>query len=583
MIRAHHPQLLRLLPLLALWLCAGSLRAATFRAELDRDNISTGESAVLQLVFEGGAPTAVPNFPSQPNLAITYATQGRNVSFINGRTTSTITVQYSVTPGLPGDYTIPALSVVVNGVTLTSQPLRLRVTKGEDVANKFTFTKLIVPKEEMYVGEMIPLELQLFILSGKPSQMPQLGGAGFTFGKMPNPTQGRARIGNQAYNVWVFKTFLVAAKTGDLTLGPIEFPVILQIPTGQNDWPFGQRFEERPATNKTEIKKIKVLPLPSDGVPPSFAGAVGSFALSASVNPTNIGVGDPITIHVAINGRGALDSLNLPALDTWREFKIYPPTSRIETTDPLGMEGTKIFEQVVVPENTEVKELPPIRFSFFDPEKKSYRTLEYPATPLIVRPAAGPVAQPTIVTDPKAGGNEPAMAKDIVHIKSHPGVLAALQPPLVMRPGFLVLQSLPLLAWLAAFVWRKRGEHLANNPRLVRRRQVDQLLRAGVQDLRRFARDGDAESFFAATFRLLQERLGERLDQPAAAITEAVVEEQLRPRMVNAGLLTTLTELFQECNQARYAPHRSHAELASLLARVESTLGALEKLNLNER
>lgn len=574
----------RLLSLMAVCMCAASVRAATFRIELDRDNISVGESATLQMIFEDGAPGTVPNFPSQPNLTISYQSNGRSFQTIGGRTTSQVTVQFAVTPAVPGDYIIPALSVVVDGATLTSKPLRLRVTKGQEIVNKFAFAKLTLPKEEMYVGEMMPLELQLFILSGRPEQMPQLGGEGFTFGKMPNPTQGRARVGNQAYTVWVFKTFLVAAKAGNLTFGPIDCPSILSIPTGQSDWMFGPRSEERRSIIKTEAKKIRVLPLPTDGVPPSFAGAVGTFALSASVNPTNVGVGDPITINVAINGRGALDSLNLPSLDSWREFKIYPPTSRIETTDALGLEGTKIFEQVVVPENTEVKQLPPIMFSFFDPEQKIYRTLGYPATPLIVRPTAGPAVQPTIVIDPKtAGVNEPALAKDIVHIKTSPGVLAALQPPLVLRPGFLALQSLPLLALLGAFVWRKRGEHLANNPRLVRRRQVDQLIRAGTQDLRRFAAEGNAESFFAATFRLLQERLGERLDVPAAAITEAVVEEQLRPRNVDAKLLTILTDLFQECNQARYAPHRSHAELASLLARVETALGGLEKLNLNER
>ena len=38
-----------------------------------------------------------------------------------------------------------------------------------------------------------------------------------------------------------------------------------------------------------------------------------------------------------------------------------------------------------------------------------------------------------------------------------------------------------------------------------------------------------SDEFFAVLFRLLQEQLGERLDLPASAITEAVIEERLSP------------------------------------------------------
>jgi len=49
-----------------------------------------------------------------------------------------------------------------------------------------------------------------------------------------------------------------------------------------------------------------------------------------------------------------------------------------------------------------------------------------------------------------------------------------------------------------------------------------------------FALPGDffLEAFFATLFRLLQEQLGERLELPASSITEAVIEEHLRPRGV---------------------------------------------------
>src|SRR5262245_49105270 len=139
-------------------------------------------------------------------------------------------------------------------------------------------------------------------------------------------------------------------------------------------------------------------------------------------------------------------------------------------------------------------------------------------------------------------------------------------------------QAVPFLAWLSAVIWRRRAQLLANNPRLRRQREVAQLIRSGVAELRRLAAANQAEEFFATTFRLLQERLGERLDLPASAITEAVVEERLRPCGAPEETIEALEELFQKCNQARYAPQSGRQELASLAPRVESVLRQLQRL-----
>jgi hypothetical protein len=97
-------------------------------------------------------------------------------------------------------------------------------------------------------------------------------------------------------------------------------------------------------------------------------------------------------------------------------------------------------------------------------------------------------------------------------------------------------------------------------------------------DLRRLANENKSDEFFATFFRLLQEQLGERLDMPATAITEAVVEERLRPRGVPDPTLVSLQELFQTCNLARYAPIKSSQELAALIPKLERAFAELQRL-----
>ena len=152
--------------------------------------------------------------------------------------------------------------------------------------------------------------------------------------------------------------------------------------------------------------------------------------------------------------------------------------------------------------------------------------------------------------------------------------------PLIERPWFLAAQSVPMLAFFSLVFWRKRSEALANNPRLRRQRQAARIIRAGLDDLRRNADTNKSDEFFATLFRLLQERLGERLDVPASAITESVIEEQLRPRGVPETALAPLQELFQACNLARYAPIKSSQELAAFIPKLESVLNTFRDLKL---
>jgi hypothetical protein len=76
----------------------------------------------------------------------------------------------------------------------------------------------------------------------------------------------------------------------------------------------------------------------------------------------------------------------------------------------------------------------------------------------------------------------------------------------------------------------------------------------------------------------LQEQLGERLDCPASAITENVIDEHPVLRGAPKMTLDALRELFQLCNQARYAPVRGASELNSVAAKLEQTLGELQEV-----
>jgi hypothetical protein len=142
----------------------------------------------------------------------------------------------------------------------------------------------------------------------------------------------------------------------------------------------------------------------------------------------------------------------------------------------------------------------------------------------------------------------------------------------------MALQGVPVLAWVSLLVSRRQKEKLAANPRLRRQLQVDQMVRHGMKNLSRSAHAGQSEEFFSMLFHLLQEQLGERLDLPASAITEAVLDEHLLHSSISPGTLASLRELFHACDQARYAHQDANEALVSLIPKAESALADLKKL-----
>jgi hypothetical protein len=399
------------------------------------------------------------------------------------------------------------------------------------------------------------------------------------------PAQSRTVVNGQQYSLLVFKLTATAARTGALNFGPVQESLTLHVPIpGQRRSrdPFesffgGPQYQRRPVTLSSEVVTMNVLALPTQNVPEGFNGAIGSYQLTVTAGPTNVGVGDPITVRARISGRGPIDALALPPQTQWRDFNTYPPTAKVETTDDTGLAGAKSFEQVIIPQNHEIKFLPPLVFSFFDPGTRRYRTLTGPAIPLTVRPsgvAATPLPTLTNASSPAA----PPVADDILHIKPRLELSGAVTPLLIARPWFLALQGAPALVWLSLLLWRRRRESLANNPRLRRQRDVAQRIRDGLKDLRAQADARQSDPFFATLFRLLQEQLGERLDLPATAITEAVIDDKLRGRELSEDALKPLRELFQSCNLARYAPVQSSQELAALIPKLEGVLRELQQL-----
>ncbi len=558
-------------------------------ASLDRATTTVGESINLSINCTNFSPSSRPILPSISGLRFSSAGTSRKFQLGGGGRTSTYTFNILVTPLKPGNYSISPIQVRHETRLFKPKPLKLLVLpagekpKPGNNQSQNAYVRLLPTKTTAYVGEVIPIEIQLFFIDGVNVQMPELIADGFNIAPFPKHKQTRMQKGNQIYQVLTFRTAATPLKAGKLQLGPVKQGMVLRVRQKQNRRsPFNNsfdgiftRYQQVPVTLEAKAQTITVKPLPTANKPASFNGAVGRYTMQAKASPLEVTVGDPVTLNIQISGQGAIDSLNLPKLD-WPSFKSYEPSVTTNKNNPLGLLGTRTFEQVVIPESDKITEVPRIEFSFFDPVTAQYRVLAKGPLPLKVNPSDEPIA-------PLVGGNtaretsEPDSPPqtDILTIQHHLGSLGQALP-LVARPNFWLLQSIPLLLWLGALLWRRKTNALANNPRLRRKRQVAERTRAGLAKLDNLAKQEETAEFHAELADLLREQLGLRLDIPAEGITADIVHSPAASNKLDEGTRSDIRKLFTASDQATYARSQTTGELNANLALLKEVFSALK-------
>lgn len=558
-------------------------------ASLDRSATSVGESVTLSITCTNFSPLSQPTLPSIPGLRLANAGTSRQFQLNNGGRTSSYTFNILITPLKPGNYSISSIQVRHKNRILKPKPLTLLVLpagekpKPDNNQLQNAYVRLLPTKTTAYVGEVIPVEIQLFFIDGVNVQMPELTADGFNIAAFPKHKQSRMQKGNQIYQVITFRTAATPVKAGELQLGPVKQSMVLRVRQKQNrrspfNDPFDgffNRYHQVPVNLEAKAQTITVKPLPNVNKPTSFNGAVGRYTMQAKASPLEVTVGDPVTVNIQISGQGAIESLNLPKLD-WPGFKSYEPSVTTSRNNPLGLLGTRSFEQVVIPESDTIAEMPRIEFSFFDPATSQYRVLAMGPFPLKVNPSDKPVT-PVVVGNKVQETREPDSPPqtDILTIKHQLGSLGQAMP-LVARPNFWLLQSIPLLLWLGALAWRRKTNTLANNPRLRRQRQVAARTHAGLARLDDLAKREAAGEFHTELADLLREQIGLRLDIPAEGITGDIVHSPVALLQFSETIRDDIQKLFTASDHASYAGSQTTGALKTNLALLKEVFSALK-------
>ena len=498
---------------------------------------------------------------------------------VNGATSQSLSLVYQVTPTRTGESTIPSITVAVGSQTYQTNPIKLTVVQGqvqEDLRESL-FAKVRLDSQQVYLGQTAPLDVVLFARANVPLK----GVGGFTYDAeglgykfLQNLRSGANAINGEAFNIYMIEGAISPTRTGKLVFGPCAVKAQLAVQRrGRGGGPsddlfdnFFGRVEVREVPVTTDPIPIEVLPLPEEGRPTDFTGAVGQWNLEVTAKPTELAVGDPITLTMKISGNGNIDTVATPQLKGLEDFKTYDPISKT-TKNELSTTGERVFQQVLVPKSTEAKQLPEVRLSYFDPTTKAYKTVAQGPIQLVVKAGSGGTA--VLATGTLARPTE-KLGQDIVYLKGDLGPVAV-TAWFRSTTAFWVLNVLPVFSLVGLVVWKRRVDKLRGDVAYARRSRAAKNARKMLAEPNSFDQIQHA----------LQNYLGDRLNIPVSGITASIVDEQLVPRGLNGDLVALLRTCFEACDNARFAGvGNNEAEICATASKVRELIDELEKIHL---
>ena len=586
---------------------AANAQGIQFEASVDKNSMSFEDVLVLSFVLSG-SNIDMNVAPELPNMKEDFdilrgPSRSQNISIVNGRQSSSLTIQYILSPKKTGTLEIGPATITQNKKTYTTTPIAVEVLNASSVplrdsqaqqgvpeeAQPDVFLRAEVDKETVYIGEQITISYKLYTrldISGyEISQQPSFTGFWIEELQIPNPPKLQmTNINGQQYGVALMKKVaLFPTSSGNVTIDPMVMAFAVKVRGGRSRDPFdmfGDSFFGRTEQiiRKTQPLSLKILPLSEENRPATFNGDVGAFTMSVDADPREVKQDEPVTLTIKIQGTGNIKTVKEPVItlpDSFKQYDTQISESPFTLQEPL--QGEKVFETVVIPSSDGTFQIDPVLFSYFDPQRASYQTLRSQPLNLVVLPKTEqeePMER-RIATKEEIK----LLGQDIRFIKTDVKRLKEQGRYWYQHALFDWAMLLPLLCIAAAWGYKRHREKYIGNARYLRRKRANKLSKQRLQKARDLLDSGDVKAFYAAISTTLRHYLGDKLNIPPAGITGSEVSRILREHGLEENTAQRLVSCLETCDYARFAPVKANRDdMQSIIRDVEVIIQEIEKL-----
>lgn len=571
----------RLVMTMALFLTAAvTADAASVRAVVDHNQVTVGESLSLQVTIEGGDGEA--DLSGLTDFKTVSRGSTSSFQMINGRSSRQSIYNYALIPLKAGSLTIPAIPVTIDGKVHYTTPIGVEVSEEPpaDSGQRDVYVTAGISTGSPWIGQQIIYTFRLFNavqVAEAKFQAPEF--AGFHAEEIEDRKSYRTVVNGREFIVTEVTFILVPVKTGSLTIEPAVLQVgLLQRsrrprPFSGMDAFFGRtEMTSRVLQTNPLTATVRDLPKPPSGTP--FSGLVGRFDLSASLDKTDLQVGDATTLTITISGSGNVMDATAPAVPAPADFKTYAdnPEEKVQK-DASGIAGSKTFRTALVPVKPGQYRIDPANLTYFDVDQGNYRTLASTAFDVHVSPSATAAdidvfrAAPGQVSSLKK--RVEFTGRDILPLKEGLGALESNRrlPPL----GFSGLLGLPILGFVVTLMVMRATRRDDSPGRVMADRTRQALKIAGA------AGTSNAD-FLSALYRALVSAILGRRDTMGTSLTWSEARSHLMEIGWETDAADAAARLLEEIESFNYSGQNLDAhKRADLLDRSRQTVRRLAR------
>jgi hypothetical protein len=589
-----------------------SLQAEEIRvtASLSKRSVEVGEEVRLNVRVTGqNMNLQAPRLPQIDGFDAYYTGRASHIAFVNGVSSSNVEFSYTLVAQKAGHFVINPIELQAGQNTLRTEPLEIDVSAGpggpgpsrpvqrpapssvpspapqpvlQDQPSSISpgtddniFVQAWVDKTTLYQNQQMLLTYSLYTRYDTRyegfDKEPET--SGFWIEEFPMdrevPRETTRVNGKRYVKADVKKLALFPTSPGTYTIRPGSLKVsIREEPQGSNA--FDEFFSDSFFTGGSFFARrqnrllspppiqLVVKPLPEQGKPASFQGAVGSFRLSATIDKDKVKQNEPVTLKMIIEGEGNIETLTRPKVPALTGFKIYDADTSsklFQTENVIG--GTKSFDIVFIPRDAGDSFIPPLEFSFFDPRQEKYVTLQTPNFPIQVERSEQAFQMPQ-----ELAGNAifqkkiKSEGKDIRYIDEKLPEIARTRAAGVAYKallwGDLVLFILLLVLWM-----KDRQDRLFSKDEALRRRKTARAAAsANMNRLRKLShssRDEDIAAFFVELEKAMTQFITDKWNLSTYGVTRQDLEGTLTEHFgADDAHLKDVLELYHLCDESRF-------------------------------
>ena len=545
----------------------------SFEAKVSKKRLGLNERLRIDFEMnENGDNFNPPNFINFH--VVSGPQQSVSRSWVNGVQSFSKTYTYFLTPKKKGKIVLGQAEVNINGEVYKTSPIEIEIISAVEKPNDPNNNDNIIDgnihlvaeisKNNPYLNEGITVTYKLYfrnpisISDVQELESPSYGDFWSHLIKI-----GRAEINmrgsykGEPYNEVIWrKAVLYPQKTGKLILEPLTLNLSLNLPSNRKDL-FGRRILTQAQKMITTGKDIiRVKGLPQNNKPDNFSGAVGEFDFDVILNKNALKATESFQVKIKVKGKGNLKLFNLPSINVPNTLEVYEPEHEENIQIAVsGMEGFIEDNYTIVPEYQGKYPIPPVKFTYFNPQTALYKTLD--SQDLLV----------DVFDGPQAGSKRANMvvseSKQIIETSENAFRFIKLNTELTpvnkkifwMSNRFWILLFTPLLLIITAYLFKFFVFEKTEDAITSKQRKAQYLAKKYLSSAKKVFHNQIL--FYEALERALHNYLKAKLKIETTELSKSKIEILLLDKKVKKQTALDYVSVIENCELARYAPGSS--------------------------